>query len=97
MALRASERGKMPATRDGLAKTPSAARATAVAARAIPLRLASLLQPYRKEGRLSLRVERMQQLGTYSRDLTPQQTEEFIRNEEKLWAPIVRQVEAEAK
>jgi tripartite-type tricarboxylate transporter receptor subunit TctC len=42
-------------------------------------------------------IERMQQLGTYSRDLTPQQTEEFIRNEEKLWAPVVRQVEAEAK
>lgn len=42
-------------------------------------------------------VERMQQLGTYSRDLTPAQTDEFIKNEEKLWAPIVRQVEAEAK
>jgi tripartite-type tricarboxylate transporter receptor subunit TctC len=42
-------------------------------------------------------IERMQQLGTYSRDLTPAQTEEFIKNEEKLWAPIVRQVEAEAK
>ncbi len=67
MALRAAERGKLPATRDGLAKTPSAARATGVAARAIPLRLAALLQPYRKEGRLSLRVERMQQLARLSR------------------------------
>jgi tripartite-type tricarboxylate transporter receptor subunit TctC len=42
-------------------------------------------------------IERFQQLGTYSRDLTPQQTDEFIRNEEKLWWPVVRQVEAEAQ
>ena len=35
-------------------------------------------------------IERMHQLGTYSRDLTPQQTDEFIRSEEKLWHPIVR-------
>jgi len=31
-------------------------------------------------------------LGTYTRDLTPAQTNEFMRNEEKLWWPIVRQV-----
>ena len=37
-------------------------------------------------------VERMQQLGTYSRDLTPEQTTAFMRNEEKLWWPIVRKV-----
>jgi tripartite-type tricarboxylate transporter receptor subunit TctC len=42
-------------------------------------------------------IERFQQLGTYSRDLTPEQTDEFMKNEEKLWWPIVRQVEAEAK
>ena len=42
-------------------------------------------------------IERFQQLGTYSRDLTPEQTAEFMRNEEKLWWPIVRQVEAEAQ
>jgi tripartite-type tricarboxylate transporter receptor subunit TctC len=35
-------------------------------------------------------IERMHQLGTYSRDLTPQQTDEFIRSEENLWHPIVR-------
>ena len=35
-------------------------------------------------------IERFQVLGTYSRDLTPQQTEEFIRGEEKLWHPVVR-------
>src|ERR1700678_223243 len=57
MALRAAERSKLPATRDGLAKTPSASRATAVAVRAIPLDLAPLIQPYRKQGRLSLRIE----------------------------------------
>ena len=42
-------------------------------------------------------IEHFQQLGTYSRDLTPQQTDEFMRNEEKLWWPVVRQVEAEAQ
>jgi tripartite-type tricarboxylate transporter receptor subunit TctC len=35
-------------------------------------------------------IERLQQLGTYSRDLTPAQTDEFIRSEEKLWHPVVR-------
>jgi len=35
-------------------------------------------------------IARLQQLGTYSRDLTPAQTDEFIRSEEKLWHPIVR-------
>jgi tripartite-type tricarboxylate transporter receptor subunit TctC len=37
-------------------------------------------------------VERFQTLGTYTRDLTPTQTGEFIRGEERLWWPIVRQV-----
>jgi putative tricarboxylic transport membrane protein len=31
-------------------------------------------------------------LGTYTRDLTPAQTDDFIRSEEQLWWPIVRQV-----
>src|SRR5215216_7048336 len=35
-------------------------------------------------------IERMHALGTYSRDLTPAQTDEFIRSEEKLWHPVVR-------
>jgi tripartite-type tricarboxylate transporter receptor subunit TctC len=39
--------------------------------------------------------ERLHVLGTYTRDLTPAQTGEFIRNEEKLWWPVVRRVEAE--
>jgi tripartite-type tricarboxylate transporter receptor subunit TctC len=37
-------------------------------------------------------VERFQALGTYTRDLAPAQTGEFIRSEERLWWPIVRQV-----
>jgi tripartite-type tricarboxylate transporter receptor subunit TctC len=36
--------------------------------------------------------ERLQELGTYTRDLTPAQTFEFMRSEERLWWPIVRQV-----
>jgi tripartite-type tricarboxylate transporter receptor subunit TctC len=37
-------------------------------------------------------VERFHVLGTYTRDLTPEQTGEFILSEEQLWWPIVRQV-----
>jgi tripartite-type tricarboxylate transporter receptor subunit TctC len=37
-------------------------------------------------------IERFHALGTYSRDYTPAQTEEFIVSEEKLWWPIVQQV-----
>jgi tripartite-type tricarboxylate transporter receptor subunit TctC len=37
-------------------------------------------------------IERFQVLGTYSRDYTPEQTAEFMRSEERLWWPIVRQV-----
>jgi tripartite-type tricarboxylate transporter receptor subunit TctC len=40
--------------------------------------------------------ERFRQLGTYTRDLSPAETEAFIRNEEKLWWPIVERVEASA-
>jgi tripartite-type tricarboxylate transporter receptor subunit TctC len=36
--------------------------------------------------------ERMHTLGTYARDLTPAQTGEFIESEQKLWWPIVREV-----
>jgi tripartite-type tricarboxylate transporter receptor subunit TctC len=39
--------------------------------------------------------DRFHVLGTYTRDLTPEQTGEFLRSEEQLWWPIVRQVEAE--
>src|SRR5215207_3044839 len=37
-------------------------------------------------------VERFQALGTYTRDLAPAETAEFMRSEERLWWPIVRQV-----
>jgi tripartite-type tricarboxylate transporter receptor subunit TctC len=36
--------------------------------------------------------ERFHVLGTYTRDLTPAQTFDFMRSEEKLWWPIVREV-----
>jgi tripartite-type tricarboxylate transporter receptor subunit TctC len=36
--------------------------------------------------------QRFHVLGTYSRDYTPAQTFEFMRSEEKLWWPIVREV-----
>jgi tripartite-type tricarboxylate transporter receptor subunit TctC len=37
-------------------------------------------------------IERFHTLGTYSRDYTPVQTREFIESEQKLWWPIVREV-----
>ena len=37
-------------------------------------------------------VERFYTLGTYTRDLTLAQTGEFMRSEERLWWPIVRQL-----
>jgi tripartite-type tricarboxylate transporter receptor subunit TctC len=37
-------------------------------------------------------IERLQTLGTYTRDLSPAQTEEFLRSEEQLWWPIVRRI-----
>jgi len=39
--------------------------------------------------------ERFHTLGTYTRDLTPAQTEAYMRSEEKLWWPVVTKVEAE--
>jgi tripartite-type tricarboxylate transporter receptor subunit TctC len=39
--------------------------------------------------------QRFHGLGTYTRDMTPAQTAEFMRNEEKLWWPIVRRIQAE--
>jgi tripartite-type tricarboxylate transporter receptor subunit TctC len=39
--------------------------------------------------------ERFHQLGTYTRDLSPAETDAFIRSEEKLWWPIVERVEAQ--
>jgi len=39
--------------------------------------------------------QRFQVLGTYTRDLSPAQTGDFIRSEETLWWPIVEKVEAQ--
>ena len=44
----------------------------------------------RKFSRMPDVHERFHVLGTYTRDLTPAQTAEFMRSEEKLWWPIVR-------
>jgi tripartite-type tricarboxylate transporter receptor subunit TctC len=41
-------------------------------------------------------IEKMHALGTYTRDLTPAQTGEFIDGEQKLWWPIVREVNKQA-
>jgi hypothetical protein len=60
MALRATERAKKPAAKDVPAKSASGP------SRAIPLALAPLLLPYRKHGKLSLRVERMPQRARLS-------------------------------
>lgn len=40
-------------------------------------------------------IARFAQLGTYTRDMTPAQTEAFMRSEERLWWPIVRQIKAQ--
>jgi tripartite-type tricarboxylate transporter receptor subunit TctC len=40
-------------------------------------------------------IERFAQLGTYTRDMSPAETEAFMRSEEKLWWPIVRQIKAQ--
>jgi tripartite-type tricarboxylate transporter receptor subunit TctC len=37
-------------------------------------------------------VERLQAIGTYTRPLTPEQTAQFVRDEEALWWPIVRRI-----
>jgi tripartite-type tricarboxylate transporter receptor subunit TctC len=37
-------------------------------------------------------VDRLLPLGTHTRDLTPAQTADFMRSEERLWWPIVRQL-----
>ena len=37
--------------------------------------------------------ERFHVLGTYTRDLTPAETAAFMRSEERLWWPIVRQIQ----
>jgi len=41
-------------------------------------------------GRTRSNIEHIVRLGTYSRDYTAAETDAFIRNEEKLWHPVVR-------
>ena len=40
-------------------------------------------------------IARFAELGTYTRDMSPAETEAFMRSEEKLWWPIVRQIKAQ--
>jgi tripartite-type tricarboxylate transporter receptor subunit TctC len=40
---------------------------------------------------------RLEGLGTFVRPLSPVQTAEFIRSEQELWAPVIRQVGLAAK
>jgi tripartite-type tricarboxylate transporter receptor subunit TctC len=42
-------------------------------------------------------VELFLPMGTHTRDLTPAQTFEFMRSEERLWWPIVRQLNQAAR
>src|SRR5262245_10246149 len=42
-------------------------------------------------------VERLHTLGTYPREMTPAQTTEFMRSEERLWWPIVRQLNQQGR
>jgi tripartite-type tricarboxylate transporter receptor subunit TctC len=37
-------------------------------------------------------IDRFQTLGTYTRDMSPAQTGEFMHAEERLWWPIVRRL-----
>jgi tripartite-type tricarboxylate transporter receptor subunit TctC len=36
--------------------------------------------------------ERFATLGTYSRDMSPAEVARFIRSEQELWKPIVKQI-----
>ena len=40
-------------------------------------------------------IERLQVLGTYTADMTPEQLFAYMREEEQRWWPIVRQVNAD--
>jgi len=39
-------------------------------------------------------IEKFEAIGTYPQPLSPAETADFIRNEQQLWWPIVRQVES---
>ena len=42
-------------------------------------------------------VRKIEELGNYTRPMTPQQLADFVRDERKLWGPIVKQVGATAQ
>ena len=37
-------------------------------------------------------IRKFEELGNYTRPMTPQQLSEFVDSERKLWGPIVRQI-----
>ena len=39
-------------------------------------------------------IEKFAAIGTYPQPLSPAETAEFIRGEQQLWWPVVREVEA---
>jgi tripartite-type tricarboxylate transporter receptor subunit TctC len=42
-------------------------------------------------------LKKFQDLGNYTRSMTPQALESFVRNERQEWGPIVRKVATQAK
>ena len=42
-------------------------------------------------------VRRLEELGNYTRPMTPQQLADFVRDERKLWGPVVKQLGAAEK
>jgi tripartite-type tricarboxylate transporter receptor subunit TctC len=42
-------------------------------------------------------LKKFQDLGNYTRSMTPQELGEFVRNERQVWGPIVRKVASETK
>src|SRR5579863_8067692 len=67
LGRRAAERVKNAGGEGRMARPKAVVREIAATTRATPLALAPLIQPYRKLGKVSLRVERMQRFARLSR------------------------------
>jgi tripartite-type tricarboxylate transporter receptor subunit TctC len=37
-------------------------------------------------------IRKFEELGNFTRPMTPQQLSDFVRSERKLWGPIVKQI-----
>jgi tripartite-type tricarboxylate transporter receptor subunit TctC len=42
-------------------------------------------------------LEKFQELGNYTRSMTPQELKDFVHSEQRLWGPIVQQISSGAK